>query len=338
MLRALPLLLCLGCGAPPRPATPAPAPTDTGAARLRREARALEPLVRSELARAFLRATASLPAVPPRVVFHDAAKTRYYTEAEAAALPPAERQALARRAVDEEYYYSTRYGGPLPYARPLDLLAAAGFGDAAGARVLDFGFGAIAQLVLLASLGADVTGVDVDPLARALYQGDDGPVAGADGRRGRVATVIGRFPAEPGVRAAVGQGYDLVIAKNVLKNGYLHPAQPVAERQRIRLGVSDEEFVRVLFALLKPGGRLMIYNLCPAPAPPGQPYIPWADGRSPFPRRLLAAAGFRVLAFDVDDTPYARRMGRALLWDRGEEAINLEHDLFAWYTLVEKPQ
>ncbi|HEY3353182.1 MAG TPA: hypothetical protein VGQ83_08050 [Polyangia bacterium] len=331
-------LLALGCGAAaPRPATPASQAADAGAARLRREARALAPLARSDLARGFLAATAALPAVPPRVVFHDAAKTRYYSEAEAAALPAAARPGLGRKVIDEEFYYSTRYGGPLPYARPLDLLAAAGFTRAEGARILDFGFGAIAQLTLLASLGADVVGVEDDPLVRALYQGDDGPVTGPDGRRGRQRVLVGSFPGEAGIRAAVGGGYDLVLVKNVLKQGYIHPARPAPARQLIRLGVSDEEFVRVLYGLLKPGGRVMIYNLCPAQAPPDKPYIPWADGRSPFPRAMLEAAGFRVLAFDADDTAFARRMGRALGWDRGDEPMDLDRDLFAWYTLLEKP-
>jgi SAM-dependent methyltransferase len=342
MRLALTLALCAaaGCGAA-RPITPAPAsapaPTDTGAARLRREAAAMEPLATSDLARAFLRTATALPAVPPRVVWHDAAKTRYLTETEAANLAPAAREGLVRRALDEEYYYSTGYGGPIPYARPLDLLAAAGLGRLERRRVLDFGFGAIGQLVMLAMLGADVVGVEVDPLVRALYQGDEGPVAGRNGARGRLALVVGRFPADPAVVQAVGGGYDLIVAKNVLKNGYLHPAEPVPERKRIRLGVSDEEFVRTLHRLLTPGGRVMIYNLCPAPAPPGQPYIPWADGRSPFPRAMLEAAGFRVVAFDVDDTAFARRLGRVLAWDRGPDAMDLDRGLFAWYTLLEKP-
>ena len=140
------------------------------------------------------------------------------------------------------------------------------------------------------------------------------------------------------VRDGVGGGYDLFVSKNVLKRGYIHPSQPVDEKKTIKLGVDDEAFVRAVFALLNPGGRMLIYNLAPAPAPPGKPYIPWADGRSPFPRELFERVGFRVVAFEVDDTAAARAMAHALGWDRGPEAMDLSRDLFGQYTLVEKPR
>ena len=72
---------------------------------------------------------------------------------------------------------------------------------------------------------------------------------------------------------------------------------------------------------LRPPGftaRASAYNLCPAPAAPGKPCIPWADGCCPFSRALLVGAGFTVLAFDRDDSQAARAMGRALGWDSGE--------------------
>ena len=73
-------------------------------------------------------------------------------------------------------------------------------------------------------------------------------------------------------------------------------------------------------------------------APPGKPYIPWADGRSPFPRAMLDSAGFQVLEFDAEDSPEARRMGHALGWDDPDGAkMDLEHDLFATYTLLRRP-
>jgi SAM-dependent methyltransferase len=306
---------------------------------LRREARAVAPLVTSDLAHAFLRATAGLPSITPRTVWHDEAKTRFYTEAQAATLPEAQRRGLRSRVLDEEYYYTTRYGTPLAYSRPLEILGREGLPGVAGARVLDFGHGGIGQLRLLAGLGASVTGVDVDPLLPALYSqpGDQGPVPGPGRLTGRVTLVNGRWPADANVRQAVGEGYDLVLSKNTLKRGYIRPDRPVEERRRIRLGVDEATFLRELHRVVKPGGRVLIYNICPAPAPPGKPYIPWADGRSPFTREEWAAAGFRVLVFDRDDSAAARAMGRALEWDRGEDRMDLEHDLFAWYTLLEKP-
>ncbi|MGZ3425677.1 MAG: hypothetical protein ACXVCV_03465, partial [Polyangia bacterium] len=190
----------------------------------------------------------------------------------------------------------------------------------------------IGQLLMLASLGADIVGVDVDPLLRAMYADRDGTFG-----RGRVHTVLGRWPADPTVRAAVGGRYDLFLSKNVLKRGYIHPSQPVDERKTIQLGVDDEAFLRAVFDALAPGGLMMIYNLAPAPAPPGKPYIPWADGRSPFPVELFERVGFRVVAFEVDDTVPARAMAHALGWDRGPEAMDLTNDLFAQYTLVARP-
>ena len=135
---------------------------------------------------------------------------------------------------------------------------------------------------------------------------------------------------------AAGVGFDLIVSKNTLKNGYLHPAQPVDKRMLIDLGVTDAEFVQALGRCLKPGGYIMIYNLCPAPSPPGKSYKPWADGHCPFSKSQWKEAGFTVVAFDEDDSPAARRMAGLLGWNRGPDAMNLEKDLFATYTLVKK--
>jgi SAM-dependent methyltransferase len=301
MRRIAPALLValVGCAAP------------HGVRAIRAESVSLRPLLTTKLARAYVDAAARLPPVASRTLV----------------------VAGKARVVDEEYYYTTRYGTPLAYARPLELLARAGFDDVAGRRIVDFGYGGIGQLLTLASLGADVTGVDVDPLLRAMYADRDGRFGA-----GTLRTIDGRWPADAAVSDAVGGGYDLFVSKNVLKRGYIHPSEPVDERKTIKLGVDDEAFLRAVFALLKPGGRMLIYNLAPAPAPKGKPYIPWADGRSPFPRELYERVGFRVVAFEVDDTAAARAMAHALGWDRGPERMDLSRDLFAQYTLVERPR
>ncbi len=105
----------------------------------------------------------------------------------------------------------------------------------------------------------------------------------------------------------------------------------------MHLGVDDAAFVAAVAQSLRPGGLFVIYNLCPAPAPPDQPYIPWADGRCPFPRELLEGAGLQVLDFDVVDDTAARALGHALGWDQGDGAMDLQHDLFAWYTIARRP-
>ena len=319
----------------------AQAPRDTSAVgKIREEAKALAPLIETPLVKQFLAATGKLPTVSPRKVFSDSARTHYWDEAGAAALPDSARARLVSRTLDDRFYWNTRYGTPIAYARPLELLAQAGMKEVAGARIADFGYGGIGQLRLLASLGADVTGIEVDPLLPVLYgaPGDQGVIAGATGKDGRVRLVHGQFPAADSVVAAVGSGYQLFISKNTLKNGYIHPAEPVNPRMLVHLGVDDTSYVRTLFRILAPGGRAMIYNLSPAPSPPGQPYKPWADGRCPFSEALWKSAGFKVVAFDRDDSPAARKMAHALGWDQGSSPMDLEKDLFATWTLVEKPR
>jgi SAM-dependent methyltransferase len=313
-------------------------PPPKGVALLRQEAAAVGPLVGSPLARRLIWAVADLPAIAPRTLFRDEANGSFLTEAEAQAQPPKARGKLKPFPVDESLYYTTKFGTPLAYLRPLDLLGHAGVAEPAGLKVLDFGYGTIGHLRLLASRGADVTGVDVDPLLRALYAapGDQGPVPNPGGEPGRVRLIDGRFPADTAIRSAIGGGYDLFLSKNTLKRGYVHPERPVDRRRLLNLGVDDAAFVRSVHDLLKPGGWVLIYNICPAPAPPDQPYKPWTDGRCPFARPVWEGAGFEVLAFDRDDSESLRALARALGWDRGPDAMDLTRDLFAHYSLMRK--
>ena len=149
----------------------------------------------------------------------------------------------------------------------------------------------------------------------------------------------GRFPADPAIASAVGAGYDLVISKNVLKKGYIHPDRPAEEKFLIQLGASDEVVLKSFFDALKPGGKMLVYNICPALTPPDKPFIPWSDGRSPFTRQQREAAGFTVTVLEQDDTAAVRVMGHALGWgDDPEEKWDLDHDLSVLYTLVERPR
>ncbi len=318
-------------------ATTQPAET-TGVARLRAEALRGWQLVESDVAKQFLGATGRLPRIAPRTLYRDAAGA-YVSKADMERLGKEERKALAPVEIDEGLYYTTKYGSPLAYVRPLDLLGRAGLREVAGKRVLDFGYGTIGHLRLLASLGADVVGVDVDPFLHELYSepGDQGVVGNRQGRVGRITLVHGQWPAEEPVRKAVGVGFDFILSKNTLKNGYFHPEQPVDERRLVRLGVTDDQFVRALYESLSPGGLVMIYNISPGPSPPGEPYKPWADGRCPFPVSMWESAGFRVLAFDRDDSAEIRKLAHALGWDSGPVAMDLEKDLFGHYSLFERP-
>jgi hypothetical protein len=166
---------------------------------------------------------------------------------------------------------------------------------------------------------------------------DQGVIKNRRGREGRLRLVSGRFPADKAVALSVGAEYDLIISKNTLKRGYVHPERPVEAHRLLGLGVDDGRFVKALYDALKPGGRVMIYNICPAPSPSGAPYKNWADGRCPFAEEVWKSIGFRVIAFDRDDSKEIRNVAHALGWDKGESPIDLKTDLFAQYSLMEKP-
>jgi hypothetical protein len=315
--------------ASPAAAHLAPPDTSQMLAQLRAESRELRPLLRSKLARQFAAATSALPGVEPRTLHYDSLRTRYWTESEFRSLPDTTRERALVRTFGEDFYYTTRYGSPLAYSRPLEILDAAGLREVSGKRIADFGYGTIGHLRLLAQLGADVHGIEADPLLRALYSSDQGEVRGGGGRAGRLTLHHGRWPAEGALVAEAGDGYDLFLSKNTLKNGYIHPAEAVNPRMLVHLGVGDTAYVEALARTVKRGGLVLIYNLCPAPAPPGKPYIPWA-------RELWERAGFEVVAFDRDDSPAARAMGHALGWDQGEQPMDLAANLFATYSLFRR--
>jgi 2-polyprenyl-3-methyl-5-hydroxy-6-metoxy-1,4-benzoquinol methylase len=233
--------------------------------------------------------------------------------------------------VDESLFYSGRYGSPLSYTRALDLAEKHGFAPAPGAKVFDFGYGSIGHLRMLAQMGLQVTAVDVDPLLAQMYKDSSGNYA-----KGSVQLLNGKFPAEEELVQATGQGYDLFLSKNTLKRGYIHPArEPASPRHVFDLGVNDQQFLEQVSKMLKPHGLMVIYNFCPPKAPEDKPYVPWADGECPYTKEQLEEAGFEVLEYDVVDNQQARELGRLLGWD-AEGGMNLEKDLFAWYTVARK--
>ena len=233
--------------------------------------------------------------------------------------------------VDEEMVYSGRYGSPLAYARVLDLAVSAGFHGKPSARVFDFGYGSIGHLRMLALSGQHCVGVDVAPLLKAIYADSSGPLGS-----GSVEVLDGRFPKDDELTTKIGKDFDLVLSKNVLKLGYIHPTRAVPDpRMVIDLGVDDAAFLSSIANMLKPNGLFVIYNFCPAKSPKDKPYVPWAEGESPFSKEAFQSAGFEVLHFDVNDDLEARRLAHALHWD-ASGGMNLETDLFAWYTIVRK--
>ncbi|MBS0197873.1 MAG: hypothetical protein JSR77_14050 [Planctomycetes bacterium] len=311
---------------------------------LREEAGRSQRLVACDAVRQWMLASNWLPFVDTRRVYFNRADRKACSQDAWEKLPEQERGNYKLLELDDRFYYYTRYGSPFAYARPLDL-AAAHLGCAkdgfAKRRIADFGYGGIGHLRLLASIGADVVGVDVDPVLKELYSqpGDTGKIAGVGMSEpkapdGNITLACGQWPGDPAVKAAVGSNLDLFISKNTLKRGYIHPSKEVDKRMLVDLGVDDATFVREVASALKSGGIFLIYNICPKQNE--EKYIPWADGQCPFTRELLEKEGFEVLEFDHVDNEAVRKLGSALAWDRGENPMDLENDTFAWYTLARK--
>lgn len=319
----------------------APSPT---LQRLRDEAAALAPLAQSNMTRRFLAATASLPPVASRTVYMNEVSREYFSPAAKASLPAATQAKLTEVTLDEYRYYYTKYGSPLAYIRPLELVYARGLTEVDGKLIADLGYGGIGHLRLLASLGAHVTGMDPDSYLNALYfeRRDQGGVPPArDVRRGAPGSITlahGYWPKDPKMLERVGQGFDLILSKNTLKKGYVKPDRKIDKRQMVDLGVSDDAFLKTVYNTLNPGGMLMIYNISPKQQDKG--YNPQADGRSPFTREQYEKSGFEVIAYNASDDAAIREVGRALRWDRNtkDEVTDLEGNLFALYTLVRRPK
>lgn len=305
---------------------------------IRAEAEAYAQHCETPLARDFLASARGLPAITEtRVVYANRATGAAMTAEEFERADEDAREGFERQEAGERFYYLTRYGTPVAYARALEIASPFLGGSVDGKRVFDFGHGGIGQLRMLASLGADVVGCDISEVIAAMYAGDLGEVPRADvageGENGSVDLLVGRFPAEKDLVDRAGAGYDLVMSKNTLKLGYIHPEREADPRTVIDLGATDEEFLDAVHAMLNPSGIFMIYNLYPKPSAPDEPYRTWADGRCPFARELCEARGFEIVIYNRDDTDAARTLGRTLGW---EDSLDLEADLFGMVTILRK--
>ncbi len=316
-------------------------PAPTGVALLKQQAELLAGLVATPVARAVLDAVPHLPPIQPRAVYRDRSQGLTISSAAHAKLPEAERAAFAKRECDETFYYMTGYGSPLVYLRAIDVAASRfGLGSLAGAKVMDFGYGSIGHLRLMASVGADVHGVEVEGMFPVLYgePGDTGRIENATtpDKPGSIRLHNGRWPAEEGLVKGVGGGYDLITSKNTLKRGYIHPEREADPKKLVQLGVSDQAFVQAVHDALKPGGLFVIYNISPAPAPPDKAYIPFADGRCPFERAMCESAGFDILAWDEDDQAAMLDWWKSLGYDEAKPREAMEKEIFAHFTVMRK--
>jgi hypothetical protein len=323
-------LLTAACaGARPAPTASKPSFVET----MKREFAAISPTIASPWVKTLLSRVAELPSRAARVVWVDKAQGRAVSDSDYSKLGDKERKGLVREVEDDEVYYA-KYSSPVAYSRLLDLASTAGLDGMSKKKVVDFGYGDIGQLQLFARDGAEAIGVDPSALDAALYSSPDdlGFPPGA------VRLVSARWPAESIAREMVGKDIDVFLSKNTLKKGYVRPEPPAGQtvdpKKLVNLGVDPSSFLPALREATRPGALVVIYNLCPAPSK-GPEYLPWADGRSPFTREEWAAAGFTLLSFDVDDTEKARELGRILQWDK-TEGMDLQNDLFAWYTVARR--
>jgi SAM-dependent methyltransferase len=303
---------------------------------MRASADALAPLGRTELARKFLAATAALAEPSARTVHRNREKGTALSQRAYDALAADERAGFTPRPCTPAFYYETGYGSPLVFVRLLEL-ASPHLVRAERPKVLDFGYGSIGQLQLLAHCGFDAHGVDVEPMFAALYSepGDTGPIG-----TGSAAIHTGQWPADKGLRDAIGGGFSLITSKNTLKAGYIHPKPPAGQavdpKKLVHLGVSDGEFLKSVHDALLPGGVFVIYNICPPQNPPDKEYIPWADGLSPFAREDFEKAGFEVLAFDVDDQAWVLDCFAKLGYTDGVAREEAAKQYFCWCTVVRR--
>jgi hypothetical protein len=188
----------------------------------------------------------------------------------------------------DENYYEADVSAPLHFVLPMNDVPGVDWHP--GMRLLDFGYGSIGHLRLLSFAGVDASGIEARKELATLYAKQDDP---------HIHLFNGHWPGELG--QAVGGGYDLIVSKNTLKKGYIHPDREAPEKQLIHLGVDDATFLAALKNALVPHGQVLIYNIF-VPLRPMETFKPMSDGRSPWTKEEWTAAGFDVEAFDVSDT------------------------------------
>jgi len=306
-------------------------------------AEALRPFAETPAARAWLNEIDHLPDFEPRTIHakRTVAGSVAYTQRQYESLSDAQREGLkAIECVPGGRYNQTFYGTPLAYLRALDLGAhQLGTEDGPfsleGARVFDLGYGQIGQLRLLAHAGAHAVGADPDAILRAMYAqpSDTGPVARDQGADGSISLTHDHWPADESARNLVGGQFDLIIARNLLKRGYINPPQETPAYTQVSFGVSDQELLGALFRALRPGGVLVVYSLGGAYAPPGESYNPSCDIANPWSEQEWTDAGFEVIAHEAPESDAARDVGVALGWGAKPE---LERAIFGNYSIYRR--
>ncbi|MCZ6834846.1 MAG: hypothetical protein O7G85_03650, partial [Planctomycetota bacterium] len=298
---------------------------DEAIAKLNQQGHSIRPLVESNAVKTLLDQVRSLPSITPRTLWFRRDPRSALLPVEYDRLDEDERSTYREMVFDTTRYYETFYGTPIAAMRALDVAADQGSIDSfQGRRILDIGYGSIGQLKLLAQVGADVVGVEVELLLKTLYgfEGDQGSIPNPDGHQGKVRLVHGFWPRDIGEE--VGGDFDLIYSKNTLKKGYVTPEQPNA--RGVDLSVTPDQYLEAIHDSLNPNGLFLIYNIGPGPGPDGHGvddegeaiYMHMADIRCPFSQALIDKAGFEVIAFNINDSAMIRTYGHAFGWDDPE--------------------
>lgn len=314
---------------------------DWSPAALATEAQRVRELIPDKAVRAWLDKAGELPEVEGQTLFIGPREEggygrAVYTPSEARELGPEDLAGCRPVDYGPGRYYATNYGSPIAYASALLCAAQAGVESFKFKRILDIGYGQIGQLEMLARCGAEVDGVEADPVIHRLYTSTrlTDAVVARDGTKGSVSLHLGEWFADWRFRDRVGDGYDLILARNVLKRGYVRPEEPMEHFDPIDIGGDPATGARTLFDALRPGGIVVVYNLGGgAWRLDDGSYNASADVRDPLGREAWEEAGFEVLHFQTNGSRLMREVGVALGWGTpGQlESFNV------LYTVVRKP-
>lgn len=292
-------------------------------------------------------ATTWLPGVDPRRVYAvrdqrpagtPEGPVRWVSQRQFDVLPTDVQQAADGAIVSAEGYLSAMAGDPLIDIVALDRLCApleaaradgqappATDGAWGGLRVLDLNATSPMRARLLASRGAHVTAILPDGFYAAVY--DDPPLHGevpiagldAEGKApGTLGFAVGDWAEDVALRERVrvasdatgATGYDLVLARNVL----------TMDDDRVQSGQAAEE----LAALVRPGGWVLVWSVCPVRATGGFAAPACADVRPTLEAGDLESAGFRVLVLGEDVGGPLRELAEVLGWGSGPDAIDVQ--------------